>query len=204
MIARLKGILLEINLTQVVVDVHGVGYLVSIPMSTYDRLPRAESEVVLLINTQVREDAISLYGFATPEEKQLFEILLGATGVGPKLALSILSSLPVASFCAAVVNRDLNVIKRISGIGPKTAERLIVELKEKIGKMAPALSVAAAGKAVPDAVAAAAEDALLALEQLGFKSEKIRKALQKVVEEIPEKECSSENLIRKALQSLNS
>jgi Holliday junction DNA helicase RuvA len=204
MIARLKGILQEINLTQVVVDVHGVGYLVSIPMSTYDRLPRSESEVILLINTQVREDAISLYGFATPEEKQLFEILLGATGVGPKLALSILSSLPVSSFCSAVVNRDLNVIKRISGIGPKTAERLIVELKEKIGKMAPALSVAAAGKAVPDSVASAAEDALLALEQLGFKSEKIRKALHKIVEEIPEKECSSENLIRKALQALNS
>jgi Holliday junction DNA helicase RuvA len=173
-------------------------------MSTYDRLPRSESEVILLINTQVREDAISLYGFATPEEKQLFEILLGATGVGPKLALSILSSLPVSSFCSAVVNRDLNVIKRISGIGPKTAERLIVELKEKIGKMAPALSVAAAGKAVPDSVASAAEDALLALEQLGFKSEKIRKALHKIVEEIPEKECSSENLIRKALQALNS
>ena len=201
MIARLKGILQEINLTQVVVDVHGVGYLVSIPMSTYDRLPKAESEVVLLINTQVREDAISLYGFATPEEKQLFEILLGATGVGPKLALSILSSLPVSSFCSAVVNRDLNVIKRISGIGPKTAERLLVELRDKIGKMALSVST---GKAVPDTVAAAAEDALLALEQLGFKPEKIRKALQKIVEEIPEKECSSENLIRKALQSLNS
>jgi len=203
MIARLKGVLLEINLTQVVVDVHGVGYLVSIPMSTYDRLPRAGSEVILLINTQVREDAINLYGFATPEEKQLFEILLGATGVGPKLALSILSSLPVSSFCAAVVNRDLNVIKRISGIGPKTAERLIVELRDKIGKLAPAIS-SAAGKTIPDSVSAAAEDALLALEQLGFKSEKIRKALHKIVEEIPEKECSSENLIRKALQALNS
>ena len=203
MIARLKGILQEINLTQVVVDVHGVGYLVSIPMSTYDRLPKANSEVILLINTQVREDAINLYGFSTPEEKQLFEILLGATGVGPKLALSILSSLPVSSFCSAVVNRDLNVIKRISGIGPKTAERLLVELRDKIGKLAPALSVST-GRTVPDTVAAAAEDALLALEQLGFKSEKIRKVLQKIVEEIPEKECSSENLIRKALQALNS
>ncbi len=204
MIARLKGILQEINLSQVVVDVHGVGYLVSIPMSTYDRLPGAESEVTLLINTQVREDAISLYGFATPEEKQLFEILLGATGVGPKLALSILSSLPVSSFCAAVVSRELNVIKRISGIGPKTAERLIVELRDKIGKLAPAIGSSATGRTVPDAVAAAAEDALLALEQLGFKPEKIRKALHKIVEEIPEKECSSENLIRKALQALNS
>lgn len=202
MIARLKGILLEINLTQLVVDVHGVGYLVFIPMSTYDRLPRAGSEVTLLINTQVREDSFSLYGFATPEEKQLFEILLGATGVGPKLALSILSSLPVASFCSAIANRDLNVIKRISGIGPKTAERLIVELRDKIGKLAPALS--SAERTVPDEVAAAAEDAVLALEQLGFKPEKIRKAVHKIIEEIPAKECSSENLIRKALQSLNS
>jgi Holliday junction DNA helicase RuvA len=202
MIARLKGILLEINLTQLVVDVHGVGYLVFIPMSTYDRLPRADSEVTLLINTQVREDSFSLYGFATPEEKQLFEILLGATGVGPKLALSILSSLPVSSFCSAIANRDLNVIKRISGIGPKTAERLIVELRDKIGKLAPALS--SAERTVPDEVAAAAEDAVLALEQLGFKPEKIRKAVHKIIEEIPAKECSSENLIRKALQSLNS
>jgi Holliday junction DNA helicase RuvA len=203
MIARLKGILQEINLTQVVVDVNGVGYLVFIPMSTYDRLPRAGAEIMLLTNTQVREDAISLYGFVTPEEKQLFEILLGATGVGPKLALSILSSLPVSSFCAAVANRDLNVIKRISGIGPKTAERLVIELRDKIGKLAPAIS-SAAGKTIPDAVSAAAEDALLALEQLGFKPEKIRKALHKIVEETPEKECSSENLIRKALQALNS
>lgn len=202
MIARLKGILLEINLTQLVVDVHGVGYLVFIPMSTYDRLPRAGSEVTLLINTQVREDSFSLYGFATPEEKQLFEILLGATGVGPKLALSILSSLPVTSFCSAIANRDLNVIKRISGIGPKTAERLIVELRDKVGKLAPALS--SAERTVPDEVAAAAEDAVLALEQLGFKPEKIRKAIHKIIEEIPAKECSSENLIRKALQSLNS
>lgn len=202
MIARLKGTLLEINLTQVIVDVHGVGYLVFIPMSTYDRLPRADSEVTLLINTQVREDSFSLYGFATPEEKQLFEILLGATGVGPKLALSILSSLPVSSFCSAIANRDLNVIKRISGIGPKTAERLIVELRDKIGKLAPALS--SAERTVPDEVAAAAEDAVLALEQLGFKPEKIRKAIHKIIEEIPAKECSSENLIRKALQSLNS
>lgn len=202
MIARLKGTLLEINLTQLIVDVHGVGYLVFIPMSTYDRLPRAGSEVTLLINTQVREDSFSLYGFATPEEKQLFEILLGATGVGPKLALSILSSLPVTSFCSAIANRDLNVIKRISGIGPKTAERLIVELRDKVGKLAPALS--STEKTVPDEVAAAAEDAVLALEQLGFKPEKIRKAIHKIVEEIPAKECSSENLIRKALQSLNS
>jgi len=183
------------------VDVHGVGYLVFIPMSTYDRLPRAGSEVALLINTQVREDSISLYGFATPEEKQLFEILLGATGVGPKLALSILSSLPVASFCSAVVNRDLNVIKRISGIGPKTAERLVIELREKVSKLAPVLS--STEKTVPDEVAAAAEDAILALEQLGFKPEKIRKAVHKIIEELPAKECSSENLIRKALQSLN-
>jgi Holliday junction DNA helicase RuvA len=108
----------------------------------------------------------------------------------------------VSSFCSAIVNRDLNVIKRISGIGPKTAERLIIELRDKVSKLAPVLS--SAEKTVPDEVAAAAEDALLALEQLGFKPEKIRKAIHKIVEEIPAKECSSENLIRKALQSLNS
>lgn len=201
MISRLKGILIESSFTQTIIDVHGVGYQVFIPMSTFDKLPRIDSEITLLINTQVREDDISLYGFATAEEKQLFELLIATNGVGPKLALSILSSMPVSSFCSAVTHRDITLIKRINGIGPKTAERLLVELHDKVSKLVPVTG--GTGKTIPDKLAIAAEDALLALEQLGFKSDKIRKTIHKIIEDLPESECSSENLIRKALQALN-
>jgi Holliday junction DNA helicase RuvA len=202
MIARIKGTLIEATFTQIIVDVHGVGYLIAIPMSTFDKLPRPEAEVTLLVNTQVREDSISLYGFATSEEKQLFELLVATNGVGPKLALSILSSMPVSSFCSAVANREINSIKRINGIGPKTAERLLVELHDKVSKIIPVIGDN--GKNIISKVGAAAEDAIMALEQLGFKSDKIRKAMQKIIDDLPETECSSENLIRKALQALNS
>ncbi|MDD5697502.1 MAG: Holliday junction branch migration protein RuvA [Victivallaceae bacterium] len=203
MIARLTGRLIEVNFTRCIIDVHGVGYQVFIPMSTFDRLPRQGAEINLFICTQVREDAITLYGFATMPEKQLFEILIATTGVGPKLALSILSSLPVERFSAAIINADLNVIKRINGIGRKTAERLIVELKDKLAKvMLPA--GAQRDLAVSDEKALAMEDAVTALEQLGFKNDTIRKALDKIVNTIPSEEATSENFIRKALQALNS
>lgn len=203
MIARLSGKLADVNFTQCIVDVHGVGYQVFVPMSTFDKLPREGEEVSLFICTQVREDAISLYGFSTMEEKRLFEILIGTTGVGPKLALSILSSMPVERFSSAIINSDLEVIKRISGIGKKTAERLIVELKDKLLKIMPSIT-ASGSVVVSDEKALAMEDAIAALEQLGFKRETVRKALEKIVNSIPSEEATSENFIRKALQALNS
>jgi Holliday junction DNA helicase RuvA len=203
MIAKLSGKLADINFTECIIDVHGVGYQVFIPMSTYDKLPREGEDVSLFINTQVREDAISLYGFATKAEKQLFEILISTTGVGPKLALSILSSMPVESFTSAIINGDLNTIKRISGIGKKTAERLIVELKDKLAKTSLPF-IATATDTVTDEKAMAMEDAAAALEQLGFKQDSIRKVLEKISNTIPVEEANSENFIRKALQALNS
>jgi holliday junction DNA helicase RuvA len=203
MIARLTGKLADVNFTQCIVDVNGVGYQVFIPMSTFDKLPREEESVSLFICTQVREDAISLYGFSTMPEKQLFEILIGTTGVGPKLALSILSSMPVESFSSAIINSDMDVIKRISGIGKKTAERLIVELKDKLTKVMQPL-IADSSLAISDEKSFAMEDAIAALEQLGFKRETVRKALEKIVNSIPSEEATSENFIRKALQALNS
>ena len=203
MIARLSGKLADLNFTQCIVDVNGVGYQVFIPMSTFDKLPREGEEISLFICTQVREDAISLYGFSTMPEKQLFEILIGTTGVGPKLALSILSSMPVERFSSAVINADLDIIKRISGIGKKTAERLIVELKDKLAKVMQPL-VVNSSLAVSDEKALAMEDAIAALEQLGFKRETVRKALEKIINSIPSEEATSENFIRKALHALNS
>lgn len=202
MIAQIRGILLEANFTEAVVDVHGVGYLIFIPMSTFDKLPQPGEEVVLFTIMHVREDAMSLFGFASQQEKQLFEVLVSVNGVGPRLALSILSSMPVSAFCSAIANSDLNVIKRISGIGKRTAERLIVELRDKVGKLAPEVAMTGDSE-VPQEVQIAAADAVAALEQLGFKRESIQKTVNKLIDKLDEKECSTENLIRKALQALN-
>ncbi len=204
MIARIRGILLESEFTEVVVDVHGVGYQLAIPMSTFDQLPQPGGEVDLFVITHVREDAISLFGFATKEEKQLFGVLTDVNGVGPRLALSILSSMPISAFCSAIVNADLKTISRINGIGKKTAERLVVELKDKLGKMTfGGLTVKSETTQIPDQLRASAEDAIMALEQLGFKRDGIQKTMQSLLSELDQKECSAENLIRKALQRLN-
>jgi holliday junction DNA helicase RuvA len=203
MIARLTGILAEATFTQAIIDVNGVGYLVLIPISTYDKLPQPGEKVTLQIHTSVREDAITLFGFSTDEEKKLYELLLTASGVGPKLALNILSSMPVSSFCAAICARDLVVIKKINGVGKRTAERLVVELHDKISKLAPGF-VGEASDAPDSATAQTAEDALLALESLGFKRDQARKTIQKILQNINADECSAENLIRQALSDLNS
>ncbi len=203
MIARLKGILLEPTFDEVIVDVNGVGYQVFIPVSTFDALPQAGGEVTLLINTQVREDAISLYGFATAAEKNLFEQLLTVNGVGSKLALSILSGMPPASFCAAIMSGDVNSMKMIPGVGKKTAERLILEMRDKIDKLA----IAAGPVATPDVPAGIKDtvnDTIRALEGLGFKRDRITKAINELTSTLPEAECTLENLIRNALRLLNS
>jgi len=202
MIARIKGTLLEAGLSEVVVDVNGIGYRAFIPMSTYDKIPTPGKEVELLTYMHVREDAISLYGFASKNEKDLFEQLITVSGIGSKLALSILSCMPVSSFCSAISNADLNLIKKINGVGKKTAERLVIELRDKVAKLSPETAFGP-GK-VRDKSAIAAEDAILALEQLGIKRDKAQKTVHELAITLPENECSSENLIRKALRAINS
>jgi len=200
MIAQIRGILSDISLTSIIVDVNGVGYQLFIPMSTYDKLPINGKEVTLLTYMHVREDALQLYGFAKPAEKQLFEMLISVSGIGAKVALNILSSMAVPTFCTSVANEDVKAITCINGIGKKTAERLVIELRDKVRKFAPELAIMGDAS---DEECEAAIDALLALEQLGFKRERAQKALRKIVAALPEDECSSENLIRKALQALN-
>ena len=123
MIARLSGILAESSFTSCVVDCGGVGYEVQIPVSTFDKLPQPGNQVVLKIHTAVREDAITLYGFATEEERKLFRLLIEVSGIGGKLALNVLSSTAVTTFCAAVGASDVKALSRINGIGKRTAER---------------------------------------------------------------------------------
>jgi Holliday junction DNA helicase RuvA len=135
MIAQLRGTLGDKRPNQVLVDVGGVGYLVHIPLSTFYALGDLHSNITLLIHTQVREDAISLYGFLSAREKHLFELLVSASGVGPVLALKILSGMSVDDLVPAVRSGDLARLTRIPGVGRKTAERMIVELRDKLAAM---------------------------------------------------------------------
>lgn len=177
MITYLEGVLREVWPTQVVVEVHGVGYEVLIPLSSYDRLPQPGQTVRLLTHLQVREDAHILFGFASPDERDLFRLLVNrVSGVGPKLALAVLSGMEVGRFKAAVVDSDIASIAKISGLGKKTAERIVLELKDKLG-VAAAWEAASSANA-PGPEARAANDAVLALIALGYKQVDAAKAVR--------------------------
>jgi Holliday junction DNA helicase RuvA len=195
MIGMLTGILTEKDFSSCLLDVSGVGYEVLIPLSTFDKLPLGEEKVTLFIHTAVREDAITLFGFASREEKKLFQQLINVSGVGGKLALNVLSAMPAANFCAAVASGDVKTLSRINGVGKRTAERLIVELKDKLDNLDPAAKAPAANSD--------AADAAMALEQLGFRKDAVNKVINALVAELPEAERNTENLIRAALLRLN-
>ncbi|MBQ7207455.1 MAG: Holliday junction branch migration protein RuvA [Lentisphaeria bacterium] len=196
MISFLSGTLAESSASCCVIDVSGVGYEAQIPLSTFEKLPQPGEKVRLHTYMQVREDAITLFGFSTSEEKQLFLKLIEVSGVGGKLALNVLSTMPVSTFSAAIASGDVKAISRISGIGKRTAERLIVDLKGKID-----LAGGAAGGAVLP-VSDAANDAALALEQLGFKRDAVTKVLNQLLAETPPEEQTSEKLLRAAIMKL--
>ncbi len=203
MITRLRGILAEKDLTEIVVDVQGVGYAVSVPMSTYDRLPAVNSTVELQTHFHVREEVMALFGFSTAAERQLFRTLIGVSGIGPRLALNILSCMSVSQFCETVVASDLKALSRISGIGKRSAERLVVELRERVKEIEPAAGLAQDNEA-PSEVAGEAQDAIAALGTLGFKTETARKVVEKLCRGNNGEKVSAENLIRQALAVLNS
>ena len=200
MIARLSGTLVESSFTSCVVDCGVVGYEVQIPVSTFDKLPQAGEQTVLKIHTAVREDAITLYGFATEDERKLFRLLIEVSGIGGKLALNVLSSTAVTTFCAAVGASDVKALSRINGIGKRTAERIIVELRDKLNaSLGGEIAVAAAS---PES-ASAINDVALALEQLGFKRDAIDKVLKTLAAEMPEGEIDGERLLRNAIRKLS-
>src|ERR1700758_5581377 len=176
MIGLLRGRLLEKRPNQVILDVAGVGYLVSIPLSTFATLGELHAEVTLLIHTHVREDALSLYGFLSAREKHFFELLLGASGVGPSLALKILSGMNVEELVPAIRTGDLVRLTRIPGVGRKTAERIVVELRDKLAAMEPPQPerVPAAGRTQLES------DVVSALLNLGYDRRAAEKALEEV------------------------
>jgi Holliday junction DNA helicase RuvA len=171
MIAHLRGTLLAKHPNQVIVETHGVGYDVTISVPTFSELPAPGSEVALYIYTHVREDVIALYGFLLPAEKQLFEKLISVSGIGPKLAITILSGMPAGQMTAAIRNGDVARLTRIPGIGKKTAERMVLELRDKLPASAPGEAVA------PLAISPVEEDVLSALVNLGYPRAAAEKAL---------------------------
>ncbi len=161
MIGLLRGRLLDKRPNQIILDVSGVGYLVAIPLSTFAAIGELHGEVTLLIHTHVREDALALYGFLSQREKHLFELLLGASGVGPSLALKILSGMNVEELVPAIRVGDLARLTKIPGVGRKTAERMVVELKDKLEGVA--VEPAKPSPASPAGVEADVKSALLNL-----------------------------------------
>jgi Holliday junction DNA helicase RuvA len=174
MIAFLRGVLLEKHPNQAIVDVQGTGYDVSIPVSTFSALPDAGTTVSMRIYTHVREDAIALFGFNTKEEEQVFRRLISVSGIGPKLALTVLSGLAVADLVSAIRGGQVDLLVRIPGVGRKTAERMVLELKDK-------LNFAIAGAvAVPAATLNPVEsDVLSALMNLGLNQSAAEQAIKK-------------------------
>ncbi len=199
MIAFIHGTLVEALPTQAVVEAHGVGYELLIPLSSFDKLPQPGGEVKLLAHLAVREDAHTLYGFATAGERDLFRLLINnVSGIGPKIALNILSGISANAFRAAVAAADVKALSQISGVGKKTAERIVVELKDKLG----AISVGLAGTGVSAPLPVGDQklaDATAALQALGFKPNEAADAI-KAVAAVLGPQAGVESLVRAALK----
>ncbi|MBL9135876.1 MAG: Holliday junction branch migration protein RuvA [Verrucomicrobiales bacterium] len=198
MIAFLRGTLVEALPTKVTLEVHGVGYEVLIPLSSFDRLPSVGQEVHLLTRLVIREDAHTLYGFMTAAERELFRLLVDTvTGIGPKIALSILSGMPPIAFRGAVASGDIRALSQISGVGKKTAERIVVELRDKVGPSAEWEAASAARSA--STAEPSLHDAVLALTALGFKQPEALEAVR-AAQIVLGPKATVEDLIRQCLK----
>lgn len=196
MIGRLRGILIHKAPPQLVVDVHGVGYELDAPMSTFYDLPELGREVSLFTHYAQKEDAVNLYGFLKESERRLFREVQKVTGIGAKIALAILSGVSVDDFSRLVQSGDVTALCRIPGIGKKTAERMVVELRDRasaLGAGLPNATLSLSGAVATDPVS----EALVALQQLGYKPVEA----QRMVEKVKAEGDSAEQLIRKSLQS---
>lgn len=201
MIGQLRGIILEKQPPQLLLDVHGVAYEIDAPMNTFYRLPDIGQEVVLFTHLVIREDAHHLYGFYAREERSLFRTLIKVNGVGPRLGLTILSSIEPAEFVRCIVNNDTASLVRLPGIGKKTAERLIIEMRDTLSDWhsnAPVGSELNQGVKQSGATNRHIQDAISALIALGYKPAEASRAVSK----IEDTTLSSEEIIRQALREM--
>lgn len=199
MIARLSGILVEKSVMQCVVDVHGTGYRVIVPLTTFYDLPEIGQPVVLHIHTHVREDAIHLFGFHAREEQAIFQLMISVSGIGPKLAINILSGITAGELIRAVTKEDLKRLTGIPGVGKKTAERIILELKDKAAKLDK--ETVAVGVITDEEGAQVKEDALSALVNLGYKGSAVKEMVDRIMREASEPP-SLDQLLKRVLKTL--
>ncbi|HLG23037.1 MAG TPA: Holliday junction branch migration protein RuvA [Candidatus Manganitrophaceae bacterium] len=201
MIASIAGILSDKSPTSLIVEVQGIGYEIFVPLSTFYHLPETKESVSLNIYTHVREDAIQLYGFSSTLEKKVFLLLLGISGVGPKLALNILSGMELSELVQALREGNVEKLRAIPGVGPKTAGRLVLELKEKVASLnLVGLESSAPASGGENKIA---EDTLSALINLGYNRVEAKRAIDQIFkEESSDALDSVEGLIKKVLKKL--
>ena len=201
MIATLTGTLKAKTPTEILIDVNGIGYSLIIPFSTFEKLGEIESRTMLFTHLHVREDAMLLYGFATEEERSFFRLLISVNGIGPRIAQGILSGISVADLRQHIAKENISALTAIPGVGRKTAERLVIELRDKLGKLA-----ARTQDSVPrsEGEEDLRQEALLALTSLGYNRPIAEKALRQVLNEAKGEKLSLQSLIKKALRYTSS
>lgn len=203
MIAQLTGILIENTTDSAVLEVNGVGYELLIPMSTAEHLPPPHAKLTLFTHLAVREDALTLYGFLTREEKRLFTLIVNdVKGFGARLALNVLSSMSISAFCSAIAGQDIKLLSKINGVGKKSAGQLILDLRGKLTDFGALPTTTSAGGAT-NALDNSASDAVKALTTLGFKHDDAEKAIRELLADDPERKLSTSSLITKALGRMN-
>jgi Holliday junction DNA helicase RuvA len=196
MITYLKGTLSKKSPTEIIVEVVGIGYSVNISLSTYEQLPELMSEVQVLTHHHIREDAQVLYGFMTDHEREMFRMLIGVSGIGPKMAQTILSGIRPDELARTITVGAISSLTAVPGVGKKTAERLVLELKDKVAKMEGSEKIID----MPNTGASVRTEALTALISLGFSREKAEQSLRGVLNDVNGKSISVEELIKRALQ----
>ena len=197
MLSQIKGKLLEKSPTRVVVDVGGIGFEIHVPVSTFEKLPELGEQVLLLTHLHVREDILQLFGFWAEKDRRLFQLLISISGVGPRMGLGILSSVSVEEFSGAVANNNFSILTKIPGVGKKTAQRLVIELKDKLSG---GIELPSEQVSIKDDII---EQAVLAMVSLGYRPAEAQKAVEKVASAnkvLP----SVEILIKKVLQNATS
>lgn len=203
MYTYLKGILVNFTPSQVTLEVNGIGYLISIPCSALGRLPQVGEPVQFYTSFVVREFSHALYGFLTFQEKEVFEVLLNVTGIGPKLALSLIGHLPSEKLQVAIMNKDLHLLCKVPGVGKKTAERLLVELTDKLTHLSfsGSESMDVSFSAKNGKVSQRMQDAVLALVNLGYNQATAQKAIRHTMQDL-EEDCDLALLLTSALQAI--
>ncbi|MDR2861808.1 MAG: Holliday junction branch migration protein RuvA [Syntrophobacterales bacterium] len=201
MIARIDGLLIEKTPACIIVEAMGIGYEIIVPLTTFYELPEINQKVVLKIHTHIREDAMTLFGFLTQKEKDVFQLLITVTGIGPKLAINIISGTDFSDLVSSIAHGDLDRLVRIPGVGRKTAERIIFDLRDKkIIGLSTEWGEEASG--VSEDTRLIKEDALSALVNLGYKQQRISDVLDQVLRDTEAENASLDIILKKSLKIL--